>query len=177
MMIAYDVSDPLGILCHAGSSGCEWICRARSGVLSVTREPPGDPSACRAGKAWLSRHVGVVPRDPRDPSGHGDPRLRRARPPPGFPSTWNRVSRGAAGNAAPGLPVSEEPERGLPAAVRSWTRPGTPPSWLFPSGPGAQAAPAGGPSAPPDTWQLTVLCEVRAEEAVAGERLERTRRD
>ena len=40
-----------------------------------------------------------MPRDPRDPRGHEDPRLRRARPPPGFPSTWNRASRGAARNS------------------------------------------------------------------------------
>lgn len=95
--------------------------------------------------------------------------------PPGFPSTWDRASRGAARSAAPRLPVSKTLERGLPAAARSWSRPGTPPSRLFPSGPGTQAAPAGGPSVSPDTWQLTVQCEIRAEGAVAGKRLERTR--
>lgn len=79
-----------------------------------------------------------------------------------------------APGTAPRLPVSKTPERGLPAAARSWTRPGTPPSRLFPSGPGTQAAPAGGPSVPPDTWQLTRQCVVRAEGAVASERLERT---
>ncbi|XP_012391121.1 basic proline-rich protein-like [Orcinus orca] len=161
----------LPVLPVPGRSGCEKTSRAPSGVLYVTQEPQASgrrlrgPASAQGGVGRPGRSSRTrVPRAPRDQGGQRELRRRRARPPTGphdphggrgSRCPGGRTGRGEARSAAPGLSVSEGPERGLRAAARSWTRPRAPPPQPYPSGSAPRPPLACGPSAPPDPRQLT----------------------